>query len=130
MIAPSRFQHSAVLQHINQKERELTFAELGTSELLQLQGGVFFFRKSAAVLDLFAAWRAEWERFKDQDHAALLRSLECSKLFVAAASLLNPRRFAAAIGAPCQSVSKYLAPSIPAPKNGEDATPTETYSGT
>ena len=64
------------------------------------------------------------------DHAALPRSLECNRLFVAAASLLNPRRFAAAIGAPCQSVSKYLAPSIPAPKNGEATTPTETYSGT
>lgn len=82
VIAPSRFQHSAVLQHINERERTLTFSELGTSELLQLQAGVFFFRKSPAVLDLFAAWRAEWERFKDQDQAALLRALDKSPVKV------------------------------------------------
>lgn len=82
VIAPSRFQHGAVLQHIQQGERELTFSELGTSALLQLQAGVFFFRKSPAVLELFTAWRAEWERFQDQDQAALLRALDKSPVRV------------------------------------------------
>jgi lipopolysaccharide biosynthesis glycosyltransferase len=82
VVAPSRFQHGAVLQHINKKERELTFNALGASELLQLQAGVFFFNKSAATLELFTNWRAEWERFKDQDQAALLRALDKSPVKV------------------------------------------------
>jgi len=76
VIAPSRMQYGSIFRHIQNQERELTFSELGTSDLLQLQAGVFFFRKSPAVLELFTTWRAEWERFQDQDQAALLRALD------------------------------------------------------
>lgn len=76
VIAPSNFQYSAIFRHIQNAERQLTFEELGTSELLQLQAGVFFFRKSPAMLELFTTWRVEWERFEDQDQAALLRALD------------------------------------------------------
>jgi histidinol-phosphate/aromatic aminotransferase/cobyric acid decarboxylase-like protein len=65
-----------IFRHIKNEERELTFSELGTSDLLQLQAGVFFFHKSPAVLELFTAWREQWERFEDQDQAALLRALD------------------------------------------------------
>lgn len=76
VIAPSRMQYSLIFRHIKNEERELTFSELGTSDLLQLQAGVFFFRKSPAVLELFTTWREQWERFEDQDQAALLRALD------------------------------------------------------
>ena len=49
------------------------------------------------------------------DHAALLRSLDHNNAFVAEDSLRRRVRFAAGIGAPCQSVEKYFDPSTPAP---------------
>jgi len=74
VLAPSTKQATDALWHIAEEEREATFAELGR-DLLQLQGGVFWFRKSIETAALFAAWREEWQRWRDQDQAALLRAL-------------------------------------------------------
>lgn len=60
--------------HIDEKERNTTMLELGYQPL-QLQGGMMFFRKSARIHALFAAWRNEWVRWRDKDQAALARAL-------------------------------------------------------
>jgi len=73
-MTPSTVQGDGILWHIDKVEREATFLELGR-DLLQLQGGVMFFRKSAAVTAFFEAWRYEWERWQGQDQGALLRAL-------------------------------------------------------
>lgn len=75
VIVPSTQQDDGLLHHVSEAEREATFSELGTSDVLQLQGGVFWFRRSERALALFDAWRAEWLRWKDQDQGALLRAL-------------------------------------------------------
>jgi len=74
-ITPSHRQGSDVLGHVGEDEREFTFEELGCRDVVNLQAGVFAFRKSPAMLALFAAWRAEWARYGVQDQAALLRAL-------------------------------------------------------
>ena len=69
--------------HVNEEERAATFEEVGT-DLYALQAGVIYFRKCSAVHHLFLNWRREWERWRDQDQAALMRALvRCPvKLFV------------------------------------------------
>jgi hypothetical protein len=74
-ITPSAHQGTDIMWHIKDDEREATLLELGNWDPLQLQGGVFFFRKSPEMLALFAAWRDEWQRWRDKDQAALLRAL-------------------------------------------------------
>ena len=73
-ICPSTKQGSEALWHVDAEERTATYLEVGAN-LLQLQGGVFFFRKSPQVHTLFAAWREEWQKWRGQDQAALLRAL-------------------------------------------------------
>jgi len=75
VLAHSGRQGYDVLGNVPSAERRLTFGELGNPEPLGLQAGVIFFRKCPAISDLFAAWREEWERYRDQDQAALLRAL-------------------------------------------------------
>jgi hypothetical protein len=67
------------LWHLESDERILTFRELGRVPL-QLQAGVFFFRRSEAVKCFFSVWRSEWERFRGQDQGAFLRALERAPL--------------------------------------------------
>jgi len=69
--------------HVNEEERAITFEEV-SADLFAMQGGVFWFRKCEAVHRLFSTWRQEWERWRDQDQAALMRALvRCPvKLFV------------------------------------------------
>lgn len=74
VIAPSANQGEECLWHVRQDEREELFSRLGFVPL-QLQAGVFFFRKTQAVTQLFAAWREEWKRYRDHDQGALLRAL-------------------------------------------------------
>jgi hypothetical protein len=74
-ITPSAHQGTDVMWHIKDDEREATLLQLNNFSPLQLQAGVFFFRKSAEMLALFAAWRDEWQRWMDKDQAALLRAL-------------------------------------------------------
>ena len=48
--------------------------------MLQLQGGMMFWRKNERTRAFFQAWREEWERWKGQDQAALLRALHRTPL--------------------------------------------------
>lgn len=75
VIVPSTQQDDGLLHHVSEAEREATFSELGTSDVLQLQGGVFWFRRNERTMALFDAWREEWLRWKGQDQGALLRAL-------------------------------------------------------
>jgi len=74
VICPSMNQGEDLLWHVGADERAATLRELAF-EPLQLQAGVFFFRKNERTAALYRAWRAEWLRFRDQDQAALLRAL-------------------------------------------------------
>jgi len=74
-IAPSTQQgRDHLLWHVGEGERKTTFNELGYLPV-QLQGGVFSFRKTKQVMELFATWREEWERWNGQDQGALLRAI-------------------------------------------------------
>jgi len=73
VIVPSEKQGRDWLWHCDDRDRTATLDEVGTS--LQLQAGVFWFRKSEQVARFFEAWRDEWLRFKNQDQGALLRAL-------------------------------------------------------
>ncbi|HML23513.1 MAG TPA: glycosyltransferase [Aggregatilinea sp.] len=59
----------------NADEIRETFAQLGTDELLQLNGGVFGFRRGERTAAFFRAWHAEWKRYGKRDQAALDRVL-------------------------------------------------------
>ncbi len=75
VIAPSMYQGSDCLWHVDDAEREATFALYACEPLLQLQAGVMAFRKGERVSEFFEAWRREWLHFNNQDQAALLRAL-------------------------------------------------------
>jgi hypothetical protein len=68
-------QHTEVLRHLTTPERRYTLDVLSNPCPLQLQAGVLFFRRSERIHALFAAWRAEWLRYRDKDQGALLRAL-------------------------------------------------------
>lgn len=74
IITPSVNQHGECLIHLSEQERDETWAEVGYIPL-QLQGGLFAFRKSAVMSEFFAVWRDEWQRYQDQDQGAMLRAL-------------------------------------------------------
>jgi len=68
-----------VLGHIRAKvhppEAAATMEITGTWNVLQLNGGVWSFRRCAAVRDFFRAWCAEWERWAQRDQGALIRAM-------------------------------------------------------
>jgi glycosyltransferase involved in cell wall biosynthesis len=66
---------SKMVRSDNKDECEYTFNQLGTSELIQLNGGVFVFQRNARTARFFRAWHEEWERWGKRDQAALLRAL-------------------------------------------------------
>jgi hypothetical protein len=74
-IAPSHRQGCDCLGHLLADDRQRTFETVGCQEPLNLQAGVFFFRKGEPVHKLFKVWRACWSAFEDQDQGALLRAL-------------------------------------------------------
>jgi len=76
VIAPSANQGHNLFAHIDNEEREYTWAQIANPFPLQLQAGVMWFNKSDRVLELFDAWRDEWNKFKRQDQAALIRALQ------------------------------------------------------
>lgn len=80
VITPSAQQGNGNMWHISPDEREATFFTYQCGDVLQLQGGVFWFRKSPAVLRFFEAWRAAWLRWRSYDQAALLRALRVAPL--------------------------------------------------
>lgn len=68
----------------NQDELRETFALLGTDQILQLNGGVFAFRRTEGTARLMRDWHREWERYGRRDQAALDRALYANpvKLYV------------------------------------------------
>jgi len=78
-LAPSKNQGNDSFCHLQYSaERAATLAELQNPAPLQFQCGVLAFRKSAATLAVFAAWREEWMRWQDKDQAAFSRAIERS----------------------------------------------------
>lgn len=73
-ITPSQQQGPELLWHVGEDDKEYTLDTLGF-DALQLQGGLFFFRKSRKVKRFFTRWRIEWLKYKNQDQGALLRAL-------------------------------------------------------
>ncbi len=59
----------------NQDECVETFKLMGSREILQLNGGVFGFRRNERTRAFFRAWHEEWNRWGKRDQAALLRAL-------------------------------------------------------
>jgi len=59
----------------NKDECEFTFRQLGTDELIQLNGGVFAFQRNARTLAFLRSWHQEWQKWGKRDQAALLRAL-------------------------------------------------------
>lgn len=59
----------------NADECDYTFRQIGTDELIQLNGGVFAFQRNKRTRDFFTAWHEEWNRFGKRDQGALLRAL-------------------------------------------------------
>ena len=56
-------------------EKAATIEEVGGIPILALQGGAMWFHRHGPVFDFFECWREEWERWKGQDQAALMRAL-------------------------------------------------------
>jgi hypothetical protein len=75
LITHSAAQGRENMWHVAPDEREATYQEWRCGSILQLQGGVFWFRKSVNVGNFFEAWRREWMRWRQFDQAALLRAL-------------------------------------------------------
>lgn len=73
---PARFH---VIKHMvrpdNRDECEETFKLIGTDNVMQLNGGVFAFRRNDRTAAFFHAWYMEWLKYKKRDQAALLRAL-------------------------------------------------------
>lgn len=66
----------------NQGEIDETFDILGSDEILQLNGGVFGFRRCDRVKRFFDRWHTEWMRYGKRDQAALDRALYAEPLRV------------------------------------------------
>lgn len=80
---PSRFHVIREMKRPdNGDECDLTFDALGSDELMQLNGGVFAFRRCERTARFFRRWRTEWERYGKRDQAALLRALYAEPLRV------------------------------------------------
>lgn len=79
VITPSDKQESDCLWHVSEDERKKTFDRYGIIPL-QLQAGVFYFRKSTEVLKFFKVWREEWSIYRGEDQAAFLRAMHRVKL--------------------------------------------------
>ena len=73
---PGRFHVAREMKRSdNHDECELTFRQLGTDELIQLNGGVFAFQRNERTQAFFNCWYEEWKRYGKRDQAALLRAL-------------------------------------------------------
>lgn len=62
----------------NSDELKATFDAIGTDEIVQLNGGVFGFRRCPETARLIRGWNTEWKRWGKRDQAALDRSLYAS----------------------------------------------------
>lgn len=59
----------------NLDECDATFRQIGTDDLIQLNGGVFAFQRNDRTEAFFRSWHEEWKRWGKRDQAALLRAL-------------------------------------------------------
>jgi hypothetical protein len=59
----------------NTPDFQATVAAVGTEDALQINGGVWAFRRSDATRRFFERWLAEWEVYKGRDQGALIRAL-------------------------------------------------------
>ena len=86
----------------NQDECDETFKLMGGDEMLQLNGGVFCFRRHQETERFFRAWHTEWMRYGKRDQAALNRVLYSDpiRLYV--------------LGNAWNTITRYLDPSITA----------------
>lgn len=66
----------------NAAECDETFQIVGTEEFLQLNGGVFGFRRNEHTAQFFRCWHEEWNRYGARDQAALDRVLYTEPLRV------------------------------------------------
>ena len=75
-LNPSRY---ALVQEMsrpdNQQETAETLQLLKTGQLLQLNGGVFGFRRNERTKEFFGSWLREWRRYGKRDQGALTRTL-------------------------------------------------------
>lgn len=58
----------------NQQEIKKLFEMFGTDEMLQVNGGVFSFRRNDRTKHLMNTWHKEWQKYGKRDQAALDRS--------------------------------------------------------
>ena len=73
VMVPSQNQGADTLWHLSEEEREATLDEVLCP--VQLQAGVFWFRRNERTEHLFTEWRKEWLRWRGQDQGAFLRAL-------------------------------------------------------
>jgi hypothetical protein len=59
----------------NGDECEETFTQVGTDEFIQMNGGVFGFRRCPRTANFFRRWHEEWQRWGKRDQAAFDRVL-------------------------------------------------------
>lgn len=59
----------------NKEEVQQTYDVMGYDDMLQLNGGVFAYRRNARTKAFFETWISEWMQNAKRDQAALLRAL-------------------------------------------------------
>lgn len=82
---PARFHIASQMRRSdNGDECDYTFRQLGTDQLIQLNGGVFAFQRNDRTREFFHCWYQEWLRYGKRDQGALLRALNLHpvKLYV------------------------------------------------
>ncbi len=81
VIGASAAQGDKTLWHVTEAERDCTLDEIGFTPI-QLQAGLFAFRKNGATASFFKTWRDAYESVEgaENDQAALLRALYAAPL--------------------------------------------------
>lgn len=82
----------------NKEEMNELIEMLGTGELLQLNGGVFAFRRNETTHKIFTDWHNEWNKYGKRDQAALDRVLYNNKVKIYT------------LGVEWNTVTRYLPP--------------------
>ncbi len=71
-----------MIRRDNEDECEETFDGIGTDEFVQMNGGVFGFRRNERTAAFFRNWHQEWGRWGKRDQAAFDRVLYATPLRV------------------------------------------------
>lgn len=73
---PGKYHSTRMMQRPDNKDEvQQTYDLMGYDDLLQLNGGVFAYRRNARTAAFFEAWISEWMQNAKRDQAALLRAL-------------------------------------------------------